>query len=217
MLSTLLSLPSHPSVHTFSRRSLPTTPPALTPFINSDTSTWPSKLSALSPTPGIFFSALGTTRRIAGSFEAQRAIDFDLNLSLAKAARESGVNVYVLISSFMVSSSSSMPYSKMKGELEDEVKKLDFPFTVILKPGLLLGSREDSRPGEAIARAIGSGLGRLSNGWLTDGFAVDADIVAKVAVIAGMQCLEGKRAERLWIVSQSDIIKLGKTEWKTGP
>ncbi|MCJ1282406.1 Protein fmp52, mitochondrial [Xylographa opegraphella] len=214
ILSTLLTLPSHPSIHTLSRRSLPTTSPAVTPLISSDTSTWPGKLSTLSPTPSIFLSALGTTRSIAGSLEAQRAIDYDLNLSLAKAAKESGVKVYVLISSAMVSSSSSMPYPKMKGELEDAVKKLDFPFTVILKPGLLLGSRKDSRPAEAIARVIGSALGKLSNGWLTARFAVDADVVAKAAVSAGMQCLEGKRAEGLWILNQSDIIKQGKTEWK---
>ncbi|MCJ1380128.1 Protein fmp52, mitochondrial [Xylographa soralifera] len=174
-------------------------------------------LSTLSPSPGIFLSALGTTRRIAGSFEAQRAIDYDLNLSLAKAAKESGVNVYVLISSAMVSSSSSIPYSKIKGDLENEVKKLDFPFTVILKPGLFLGTREDSRPPEAIARGIASVLGKLSNGWLTDYFAQDAGVVAKAAVNAGMQCLEGKREERLWIVSQSGIVKPGKTEWKAGP
>ncbi|MCJ1291278.1 Protein fmp52, mitochondrial [Xylographa carneopallida] len=184
--------------------------------MSSDTSIWPSKLSLLSPTPSIFLSALGTTRQIAGSFEAQRAIDLDLNVSLAKAAKESGVKVYVLISSAMVSSSSSMPYPKMKGELEDEVKKLDFPFTVILKPGLLLGSREDSRPAEAVARAIGSALGKLSNGWLTERFAVDAEIVAKAAVNAGMQCIDERREKGLWVVNQSDIFKLGKTEWKTG-
>ncbi|MCJ1395650.1 Protein fmp52, mitochondrial [Xylographa bjoerkii] len=217
ILSTLLSLPSHPSIQALGRRSLPSTAPLLTPHISSDTSTWPTTLSKLSPTPSIFLSALGTTRGIAGSFEAQRAIDYDLNLSLAKAAKESGVKVYVLISSAMVSSSSSVPYSKMKGELEDEVKKLDFPYTVILKPGLLVGSREDSRPGEAIARAIASGLSKLSNGWLTDSFAQDADVVAKAAVNAGMQCLEGKRAEKLWIVGQSDIVKLGKNEWKAAP
>ncbi|MCJ1400559.1 Protein fmp52, mitochondrial [Xylographa trunciseda] len=217
ILSTLLSLPSHPSIDVLGRRSLPNTSPALTAHINSDTSVWPSTLSKLSPTPSIFLSALGTTRGIAGSLEAQRAIDYDLNLALAKAAKESGVKVYVLISSAMVSSSSSMPYSKMKGELEDEVKKLDFPHTVIIKPGLLLGSREDSRPAEAIARSIVSVLGKLSNGWLTNPVAQDADVVAKAAVNAGMQCLDGKRKERVWVVNQSDIVKLGKTEWKAGP
>ena len=105
----------------------------------------------------------------------------------------------------------------MKGELEDEVKKLDFPYTVIIKPGLLLGSREDTRPGEAIGRAIASGLKKLSNGWLTNSFAQDAEVVAQAAVNAGMQCLEGKRKEKLWIINQSDIIKLGQTEWKSGP
>lgn len=40
-----------------------------------------------------FFSALGTTRAQAGSLEAQRKIDFDLNLELAQKAKEGGVRV----------------------------------------------------------------------------------------------------------------------------
>ena len=51
------------------------------------------------PAPQLFISALGTTRAIAGSVEAQRAIDLDLNLSLARAAHDAGVDTYVLISS----------------------------------------------------------------------------------------------------------------------
>jgi uncharacterized protein YbjT (DUF2867 family) len=56
-----------------------------------------------------------------------------------------------------------MAYPKMKGELEDSVKKLDFERTVILRPGLIVGDREESRPVEAVARKLAGLVGRLGN------------------------------------------------------
>lgn len=104
----------------------------------------------------------------------------------------------------------------MKASLEEAVKELNFPYTVIVKPGLLVGSREDSRPGEAITRGIAKGLGAISKAMLTDWWAQDADVVAKATVNAGMQCAEGKRKEGVWEVGQSEIIRLGRTDWKAG-
>lgn len=101
----------------------------------------------------------------------------------------------------------------MKAELDEAIKDLKFPHTVIVKPGLLLGTRTDSRPPEAAFRAIAKGIGAISKG-LIDLWAVDADVVGRAAVAAGMQCVEGKREEGVWVVSQSDIISLGRTEWK---
>ncbi|CAF9907625.1 MAG: Protein fmp52, mitochondrial [Alectoria fallacina] len=214
ILATLTSLSSHPTVHAIARRDLPTSSANLRPIIDSDSSKWPSRLQSLSPTPSIFLSGLGTTRLQAGSFEAQRKIDYDLNLSLAKAAKESGVRVYILISSAGVSSKSLFPYSKMKAELDEAVQELGFPHTILVKPGLLLGTRMDSRPPEAFFRAIAKGLGAISKAWLTDWWAQDADVIGRAAVAAGMQCVEGKRKEGVWVVSQSDILRLGRTEWK---
>lgn len=137
-------------------------------------------------------------------------------MSLAKAAKESGVKVYVLISSAGVSTKSMFPYGKMKGELDEAVKELGFPHTILVKPGLLVGTRKDSRPPEAVLRAVASGLGAISKRWLTDWWAQEADIIGRAAVAAGRQALEGKREEGVWVVSQSDIIRLGRTEWKGG-
>ena len=166
-------------------------------------------IKAISPTPNALFSGLGTTKGQAGSIEAQRKIDYDLNLSLAQAAREADVKVYILISSTGVSIKSPFPYSKMKAELDEAVKGLGFEHTIILKPGLLLGSRQDSRPAEAIARSITKGIGMVSKA-LTDVFAQDADVVGKAAVSAALQCIDGKREKGVWVINQSDIVKLGK-------
>jgi uncharacterized protein YbjT (DUF2867 family) len=163
ILSTLLSHPSIASVHALARRQPASTDSKLHSLVSTDSDQWPAQLSAVSPPPAIFFSALGTTRGAAGSLEKQRKIDYDLNLSLAKAAKASGVKVYVLISSNGALASSRLPYLQMKGELEDSVKALDFEHTVLLRPGLIVGDRQETRLGEAVARNIAKLAGALGN------------------------------------------------------
>ncbi|PKS05004.1 hypothetical protein jhhlp_008370 [Lomentospora prolificans] len=211
ILKTLLAHPAFSSVHAYSRKPLPSTSPKLCAITNTDSSAWPSSFPQNSR---IFFSALGTTKAQAGGFENQRKIDYDLNLDLAKAAKDAGVETYVLISSGRADANSGFPYLRMKGELEEAVKELGFKHTVILTPGLIVGQREDSRPVEAVARTIASFLGSISGGMLKNSWAQDADVIAKAAVSAGLQALEGKKEPGVWTVSQSDIIRLGLTEWK---
>jgi len=45
-----------------------------------------------------------------------------------------------------------IPYTRMKGELEDSVNALGFDHTIILRPGLIVGGREESRPTEFVIR-----------------------------------------------------------------
>ena len=123
------------------------------------------------------------------------------------------MRVYVLISSAGVSTTSPFPYSKMKAELEEAVKALEFPYTVIVKPGLLMGDRTESRPAEAVLRGVARGLGRVSTA-LTDWWAQDAEVIGRAAVKAGLDCVEGRREEGIWVVGQGDIVRLGRTEWK---
>lgn len=134
-------------------------------MVSADSEQWPTQLSAVSPAPSIFFSALGTTRGSAGSFENQRKIDYDLNLNLAKAAKTSGSKVYVLVSSGGADASSRFPYLKMKGELEESIKALEFQHMVILRPGLIVGNRQETRLGEAVARKFASLVGSLGNAF----------------------------------------------------
>ena len=105
-----------------------------------------------------------------------------------------------------------MGYLKMKGELEEAVKEIGFERTVIVRPGLLVGSREDSRPPEAGLRMLANFMGAASGGMLKDFWAQDAEVVARATVSAALQAEQ--RDEKVWVVGQSDVIRLGKTEWK---
>lgn len=108
----------------------------------------------------------------------------------------------------------------MKGELEDAVKALPFKHVVILRPGLIVGDREDFRPPEWAFRKLATVTGWVSNA-LKDAWAQDAEVIGRAAVVAGLKALEdmergaGKNP-KVWVVDQADIIKMGRTEWKEG-
>ncbi|KAH9214180.1 hypothetical protein DL95DRAFT_389884 [Leptodontidium sp. 2 PMI_412] len=212
ILSTLISMPSVSTVYAIARRQPASTDAKLKPLVNKETSHWDASITNVTPPPAIFFSALGTTRAAAGGIEAQRKIDLDLNVEVAKAAKAAGVKVYVLISSAQASSKSMFPYAKMKGELEDSIKAIDFEHTVIIRPGLLAGARGESRPAEAILRGIANCLGSVAN-VLKDPWAQDAEVVSNAAISASLQALEGGKP-KVWEINQSEIVRLGRTEWK---
>ena len=211
-MNTLLAAPSSivSSVQAISRRELPSQGSTLKVILEKDCSKW---ASLIPPQTTMYISALGTTRGAAGSFANQRKIDYDLNLELAKAAKAAGASTFVLISLAGATSSSMVPYTKMKGELEDAVSALGFDHTVIIKPGLIVGNRGESRPTEWVLHKIANGFGAISPA-LKDMWAQDADVIAKAAVNAGLQSLEGKREKGVWMIDQSEIVRLGRQEWK---
>lgn len=119
----------------------------------------------------------------------------------------------MLVSSNGAASSSRMPYLQMKGELEDAVSALPFSNVVILRPGLIVGAREESRVAEAVVRSIAGVMGKVAN-VLKDPWAQDADVIAKAGVHAAVLAKRGEYKEKVVVLGQSDIVRLGRTEWK---
>ncbi|QMT18862.1 NAD(P)H-binding protein [Planococcus maritimus] len=90
----------------------------------------------------VLFSCLGTTIKAAGNKEAQWKVDYGYQYEFAKAAKENGIERYVLVSAEFASPKARSFYSKMKGELEEAVKELGFSRLSIIKPPILM--RKDS-------------------------------------------------------------------------
>ncbi len=99
-------------------------------------------------------SALGTTRAAAGSPSAYRAVDYDYPLAVARHARDHGATHFALTSSLGANPRSRFVYTRTKGELELELKKLGFPSLTIVRPSVLDGNREHQRLGERMANII---------------------------------------------------------------
>ncbi|KAH8917626.1 NAD(P)-binding protein [Atractiella rhizophila] len=186
----------------------------LNSIVEPDSSKWPASVVQTD----VFFSALGTTRGDAGGIEKQRKIDYELNLEMAKAAKEKGVKTYVLVSSAGASVNSFAAYSKMKGELERDVIALKFEKTIILRPGLLVGNRgEKTRTLEQPLHSVANFMGKITP-VLKDVWAQEDSTVARAAIRAAFEeaTWEGRTLTRdgedgkVWIMSQKEIVELGK-------
>ncbi|CAA7390232.1 NAD(P)H-binding protein [Chryseobacterium fistulae] len=127
----------------------------------------------------VVFSCLGTTLKDAGSKDAQRKVDFDYQYEFAKAAKENQVEDYILVSAYGANPKSKIFYSKMKGELEEAVKRLHFNKITIFKPGML-ERKDSSRTGEV----LGSRIIKFANkiGLLESQKPLPTDILAKAMI-----------------------------------
>ena len=96
----------------------------------------------------ILFSALGTTKKDAGGKDQQYEIDYTYQYEFAKIAAENEVAIYSLVSSVGANAKSSFFYPKIKGALEEAVKKLDFQKIDIFQPPILIRQPELMRDGE---------------------------------------------------------------------
>jgi uncharacterized protein YbjT (DUF2867 family) len=108
----------------------------------------------------VLFSAIGTTRKQAGSLEAQRRVDYELPLAVARLARAAGARTLALVSSTGASPTSWSAYLRMKGELDRDVEALGYERVRIVRPGMLDGERPEARPMERLGIKVMRVLGR---------------------------------------------------------
>lgn len=159
ILQGLLADPTVSAVHSYGRRALPMQHPKLTSHVVDFRA-----LPAL-PHADEAYLALGTTIKVAGSQEAFRAVDYDANLAMAKAAMAAGVKRIGLVSAMGADAGSKVFYSRVKGELEAALEHLPFAGLVIARPSLLVGDRttlgQPTRRGEELGYALSRSLGFL--------------------------------------------------------
>lgn len=109
--------------------------------------------------------ALGTTIRAAGSQSAFRAVDFDANLAVARAALAAGARRAGLVRAMGADAKSRIFYNRVKGEAEEALSRLPFKGLVVARPSLLTGDREalgqPARTAERVALVVSRFLGRL--------------------------------------------------------
>ena len=140
---------------------------------------WQSEL-----TGDVLMSTMGTTLKDAGSQQAQWKVDFDYQYNVAKAARENGVDTFVLMSSINANSRSKFFYMKMKGQLEEAVKQLGFKRLVIVQPPALI-RKNTTRLNEKLSLPVVRFLNKL--GLMKSMAPISTEAVAKIMLDAAMR------------------------------
>ncbi len=125
----------------------------------------------------ILFSAFGTTLKDAGSKKQQYIVDFTYQYEFAKMASDNGINHLSLVSSAGANERSFFFYAKIKGELEQAVKKLPFKKIQIFQPPILIRQPELMRNGERIGIRVFNVLNKI--GLLKSQKPLSVSILAK--------------------------------------
>lgn len=100
------------------------------------------------------FCCLGTTMKKAGSKQQFEKVDFEYPLTIAAIAKNRGVGHFIVISAMGANEKALAYYSQVKGKLEAELIKMDFPRLSIVRPSLITGDRQEFRLGETIGDKV---------------------------------------------------------------
>lgn len=131
----------------------------------------------------VLYSCLGTTLKAAGSQEAQWKVDYDYQLNFARYAHDNGVETLVLMSSMGADPKSSVFYMKMKGQLEDAIKSLQFANMIIVRPPSLI-RRNTDRWSEKLGVPVLKLVNKI--GIMRQMAPMTTDAVAKAMLICGL-------------------------------
>lgn len=174
-------------VHVFTRREMPIEHPKLkVHLVDFDRPhDWSDLVKG-----DVAFSCLGTTLKTAGSREAQRKIDVGYQYHFAETVSRNGVNHFILLSAYGANPQSKVFYSKMKGELEEMVRKLPFESLTFFRPGVLDRPNSD-RFGENWSVKLMYALNAI--GILKKYKPLPVDILAKAMIKAAESSEEGFR------------------------
>ena len=137
------------------------------------------------------YCCLGSTIKKAGSQEAFRKVDFDYPVKIAALAQHCGANQFLVVSSLGADAHSRIFYNRVKGEMEEAIRKISFSAFQIFRPSLLLGERTEHRAGEKAGALAMTALKSVMRGPLRKYRAIQASDVAKSMVSVAQMDLSG--------------------------
>lgn len=174
------------------RREMPLPAGATMEMFVADPDKWGEVIEAVRPQ--VLVSALGTTWRKSGKDEAAfRAVDQQLVLDTARAARVHGVERMIAVSSVGADATSKTFYLRVKGEVERDLAKAGFKRLDILRPGLLKGPRgDDRRTGERLAIIASPVADLLLHGGFRQYRSIPGRVVAEGILALALKSTQGR-------------------------
>jgi uncharacterized protein YbjT (DUF2867 family) len=137
------------------------------------------------------FCALGTTIGKAGSEEAFRKVDFDYTIKIASLLEHANARQFLLVSAMGANPRSKVFYNRVKGDVEEALRRIPFETIQVFRPSMLLGKRKEWRTGERIGGAVMSVLNPAFFGSMKKWRAIEASSVARAMIIAAQTASPG--------------------------
>jgi uncharacterized protein YbjT (DUF2867 family) len=150
------------------------------------------------------FFCIGTTKKNSPDKKEYKRVELDVPKQIAQIAKSNSVNSFVFVSSGYADPKSSGDYLKFKGEVEEELKRLNFLKLGIMRPSFLLGDRKEKRVGEKIGIFVFKLLTPLLLGPLKKMKPIHSEIVARLMIRVANEDLQKNTFE------SNEIIELTK-------
>ena len=128
------------------------------------------------------FFCIGTTKKNTPDKDEYRRIEYDIPVEIAKIAKSNSINSFFYVSSGFADPKSSSAYLKNKGQVEEELIKLNFSILGIMRPSFLVGNRKEKRPGEEVGIFFYKIFSPLLLGPLKKMKPIQSEKVAKVMI-----------------------------------
>ena len=132
------------------------------------------------------FFCIGTTKKNSPNKDEYKKVELDVPKEVAKIAKSNLVNSCIFVSALYANPKSSGEDIRFKGQVEEELKELNFPKLGIMRPSFLIGNRKEKRVSEIIGIFVFKLLSPLLLGPLKKMKPIHSEIVAK-AMIAVIQ------------------------------
>ena len=132
------------------------------------------------------FFCIGTTKKNSPDKDEYRRVELDIPREVAKIAKLNLVNSFIFVSALYANPKSSGEYIRFKGQVEEELKELNFPKLAIMRPSFLIGNRKEKRASEIIGIFVFKLLSPLLLGPLKKIKPIHSETVAR-AMIAVVQ------------------------------
>lgn len=133
----------------------------------------------------VYFCALGTTIKTAGSQEAFRRIDHRAVVDFGEVAKTNNARAFVLVSASGADAKSFIFYSRVKGETENDLRALGLKGLTIFRPSLLIGERREHRAGEKVFLNLYHALEGVLPTAIRRRFGTDVGVLAEAMLRAG--------------------------------
>ena len=128
------------------------------------------------------FYCIGTTKKNSSDKNEYKKIERDIPIEIAQIAKINLVNSFIYVSSGFANPKNSGAYLRYKGEVEEELKKLNFTKLGIMRPSFLMGNRKEKRFGEKIGIFLFKLLSPLFLGPLKKMKPIHSEIVANAMI-----------------------------------
>ena len=151
------------------------------------------------------FFCIGKTKQKTPDKNEYRIIEYNIPVKVAQIAKLNLVNSFLYVSSGFADLKNSGAYLRNKGEVEEGLKKLNFPKLGIMRPSILLGNRKENRVGEKIGIFVMKMFSPLFLGGLKKMKPIHSKKVAKAMLIVAQNDFQQT------IFESNQIVEINKS------